>query len=139
MPQFLANTLKDQDIGIDSHAHGQHDACDTGKGQGGIDIAKHAQKDDQIQAQCDVGDETCYSIVDEHENGHSYHSPQRCPDALFNRITTQGRTCRAFLHNPDRGFEGVFQDVGEFDGLSHIIITTDLPPSLFDSPTNHRG
>src|SRR5581483_3265382 len=44
LADFFPQPFVDQYVGIDRHTDGQHDAGDAGQGEGGPDIAHHAQE-----------------------------------------------------------------------------------------------
>jgi hypothetical protein len=47
--QFLAHALEDQDVRVDRHAEGQHDAGDAGHREGRAEARQHAERDEHVE------------------------------------------------------------------------------------------
>src|SRR5882672_3004333 len=64
--QFLADSLEDEDVGVDRHADGQSNPGDPGKGQSGSKIAHGSQKEQDVQRQRHRRVHPREAVVDQH-------------------------------------------------------------------------
>ena len=116
---LLAHALVDQHVGIDRHAHGQHDAGDAGQRQRRAEAGQDADHQEVVGDQRDVGEEAEEAVADEHEDDDRDRGDDRGDDAGADRVAAEARTDGALLDDGQLGRQraGAEQD-GEVVGAS---------------------
>ena len=76
-PQLLLGPLEDQDVGVDRHAHREHEARDAGEGQRHRDQPEQGEHDERVVDQRAAGDHAGEPVVDDHEDDDHQDRDQR--------------------------------------------------------------
>src|ERR1035437_10140476 len=103
MPQFLADTLEDQDVGIHAHTDGQNHTRNSRQGEGRSTVTEESQQDHQVQDQAQVGVDASRVVVEEHKDEHRDHADDGCSHALADGIGAQRWPHRDLLQVLDTG------------------------------------
>ena len=88
-PDFLADALVDQHVGVDRGADGEDEAGDAGQGQGGVEHRHDAEDQEGVHDQRDVGIDAEAAVGDEHEDDHAERSDEAGDHALVDRILAE--------------------------------------------------
>src|ERR1039458_9168425 len=89
MPQLLANTLEDQNVGVNAHTDGQNHTRNSRQGESCSAVAQESQQDHQVQDQAQIGVDAGRVVVEQHKDQHRDHADDRRPHALADRIGAQ--------------------------------------------------
>src|SRR2546421_5858560 len=95
--QFLSDTLKDEDVGVHTHADGQDDASDTGKRQHSAGHGEKRQENDQVEKQSQHGVAARKPIIDQHEEHNNDETEHRSLHAVADGVRSEGWAYRALL------------------------------------------
>ena len=136
---LLAHALVDQHVGVDRHAHGQHDAGDAGQRQRRAERRQDADHQEVVGDQRDVGEEAEEAVADDHEDGDADGRHDRGDDAGADRVGAEARADRALLDDGQLGRQraGAQQD-GEVVGALHGEAAADLAGAAEDRLADHR-
>src|SRR5262249_28386081 len=68
--RLIPDAVEDQDVRVQGHPDGEHDAGDTGEGEGGPEPGHACEQDQEVQEEGDVGHQAGEPVVDDHEEDH---------------------------------------------------------------------
>ena len=131
--ELLFDTLVDDDVGIDSHTHRQHDTRDTRQGQHGAERHEHAHQQEDIGQQRDVGHPACGLVEQPHVEQDEDKGDHERHHTGVDRLLAQRRTYDRILD--DLGGSGNLtrvEHVGKVLGLLDGEIAGDLRLALVD-------
>ena len=103
VPPLLAHALVDDDVGVDRHAHGQHDAGDAGHGQRRAEDRQDGDDQRDVGGEREVGDQAEPAIGDEHEADDENAGDDRGDLAGRDRIGAEARADGALLDDGQVG------------------------------------
>ncbi len=101
-PQFLADALVDQHVGVYRHPDRQHDAGDAGQRQRAVEEGHASDDQYDVEYHRDVGDHAGHSVVNAHEEKDDDSAQQEGPSPGGDRVATQRGTYRSFFGNDHR-------------------------------------
>ena len=102
-PQFLANALEDQDVGIDRHANQQDEAGDAGQGQHSLEVSQRRHHHHQVQYQGQNRVDARSSVIEEHEANDRGQPDDARQQAAPDRIGAQRSAHGALFQVGDAG------------------------------------
>src|SRR5258706_14749173 len=80
MTKFYFDPFVDQHVGINGHAHREHDTGDTGKCKGGVELPQNTQDEKDIKQQGDIGHPASFGVIDDNKEPNNekatYHGKQ---------------------------------------------------------------
>ena len=79
---LLPHPLVDEHVGINGHAHREHEAGETGEGEGGFERDHHRHHEQDVEQHREVGDQPGEPVVGQHEGQnqkcrHEHRQPGR--------------------------------------------------------------
>ena len=137
--RLLAHALVDQHVGVDRHAHGQHDAGDAGQRQRRAERGQDADHQEVVGDQRDVGEEAEDAVADDHEDDDRDGRDDRGDDAGADRVGAEARPDGALLDDGQLGGQraGAEQDgevVRRLDGEAAADLAGAAEDRLADRP-----
>jgi hypothetical protein len=99
---FLAYAFVDQNIGVDSGADRQHEACDTRQGQRRVEDGHDPQDHEGVYDQRDRRVDAEAAVGDQHEKDHRGGRHDARDRPLADRILAQFRADRPLLDHLQR-------------------------------------
>ena len=137
-PQLLLDSLVDKHVGINSRTQCQHDTGDTRHGQCRLERSKHAQREEEVGNQRQIGHHARDDVVhDDHVEHQQDKGNDKRDETLLDRLGTERRTYDFLLNNLCRSrhtarLQRVGQVLGILDGevapdrrLTAINLTVD--------------
>ena len=118
---FFLDTLEDDHVGVNGHTQGQHDTSDTRQGEHRAEASQHAEQEEHVHQQGDVGHKTSLVVEEHHVNQHEDEGEHHRPHTFLHGFLTERRANHLFLKDSCRsgqltGFQDVGQVLGFFDG-----------------------
>ena len=101
-PELFADAFVDQDVRIDGHADGQHDARDTGKGQDRLESSQDRHHVKYIENHRDHGHQSRALVVGNHKDDHQGAADDKRGNPLADRVLAQRRSDGSLLDDLDR-------------------------------------
>src|SRR5208337_5152518 len=100
--RFLADTLKDEHVGVYAHTDGQDDTGDTRQRQHGTKHGQRRQKNEQVQDQSQHSVNAGEPIIKDHEDHDHQQAQDGRAHAVANGVRPERRANRALFKILDR-------------------------------------
>ena len=137
--EFFAHALEDEDVGIDRHADGEHEAGDAGEGERGTEAGEDRQTDQDVEGHAEHCDAAGDRVVGDHEGGDEGHADVGGEFAAGDRVGGEGRADLVLLFDRQLDVEGVVEDVGEVERFAVGEVARDLGGVVIDLLLDGRG
>ena len=135
--EFFADALENQHVGVDGHAHGEHQAGDARQAEGSLNGNHQRQNQQQIQHQREAGHDAGKTVIDQHEHEHGNqrgrHGHHASTDQvgalrgahllLADRPLVQGRGQAAGVEHADQKFDVfIVESSGDFAPIRNLTL-----------------
>src|SRR5690625_1674012 len=137
-PKFFPDPLENQDVRIDSHPDRENDPRDTGQGKRCTETGKGTEDNQNIDRQCDTGDDAGDQIINRHKDDDQGSSDDHRHFCRSDRIACKRRPYLVHLDDFQRHIERVIQNVRQFKSIPLRETPTDLRRTAGDSILNGR-
>ncbi len=138
--ELFANSLVDDDVGVDGHADGERDSRDARQRQGRAEQRQGRQHEQHVDGQRDIGQKPARAVPQSHEDQHDGEAHHGRNGALSDAVGPEGGPDLTDRGHDHRGVEGsgaqdqrqglsLFQRIG---GPAHV----DAGRATADSLTN---
>ena len=125
--QFFLDALIDNHVGIHSHTQGEHQTGDTGQGEHGAETNQHAEQQQDVAQQGNIGNETGATVEDHHVDEHQDKGDEEGDETGADGGGTQGRAHNLLLNDGSGSAQLTgLEHVGKVLSLFHGEITGDF-------------
>ena len=137
---LLANSLKNQDVGIHADTDRQNQSCQTGQGQGETELGQEPEQDQDVDHQPEHGHHAQPTVVDQHEEADGHQTDPASSKTALHGTGPEAWIDPALVHDRDRVFERILEHAGKFLRLGRAHVSAgDFAAAVNGRPDHRRG